>query len=258
MHLRLKSSNKKLWIHQICISRWCRRYFIFNLPMHALKWIWVFDTKCCTGDLRHTRNFNTSKQMALMQLSKKSSNKKRCIFKFVSTWYSTKFMHDFKKVLKIWAFDTIRCTLERVGNIFCTWGKSDTSFPGNGVKALGMGIMEFHCFTDKSPVATTRHSNTAEAPRNGTTFQLHLQHDSFFFFLITPVGLLFGATFLRPGRVVVDFSNDKSGILTPLRSLIAKDNHNPNTQPNFAFSILLWHLRLHSVPCDSSPLNPKP
>lgn len=56
--------------------------------------------------------------MALMQLSKKLSNKKRCILKSVSTWYSTKSMHDFKKVLKIWAFDTKRCTLERVGNIF--------------------------------------------------------------------------------------------------------------------------------------------
>lgn len=197
--------------------------------------------------------------MALMQLRKKLSNKKRCILKFVSTWYSTKSMHDFKKVLKIWAIDTKTLHFRQSWKLFCTWGKSDTSFPGNGVKALGRGIAEFHCFTHKSPVATTRHSNTAEAPRNGNTFQLHLQHDSFFFFLITPVGLLFGATFLRPGRVVADFSNDKSGILTPLRSLIANNNHNhnPNPQSTFAFSILLWHLQLHSLPCDS-PLNPKP
>lgn len=143
---------------------------------------------------------------------------------------------------------------------FCTWGKSDTSFPGNGVKALGMGTMEFHCFTYKSPVATTRHSNAAKAARNGNGFQRHLQHDSFFFFLTTPVGLLLGATFLRPGRVVVDLSTDKSGILTPLRSLIAKNNPNPDPDPdpNFACSILLWHPKLHSVTGDSSPLNRKP
>lgn len=197
--------------------------------------------------------------MALMQLRKKLSNKKRCIpqiclnliFNQIHAWLqeSAQNFSNWHKTLHF----------RESWKHFCTWGKSDTSFPGNGVKALGMGIADFHCFTHKSPVATTRHSNTAEAPRNGNTFQLHLQHDSFFFFLITPVGLLFGATFLRPGRVVADFSNDKSGILTPLRSLIANNNHNhnPNPQSTFAFSILLWHLQLHSLPCDSQ-LNPKP
>ena len=87
-------------------------------PCIHIQWIWVFDTKCCTGDLKYTRNHNTSKQMALMQLRKKLSHKKRCILKFVSTSYSTKPMHDFKEgAQNLSNWHKKNCTLEKIGNI---------------------------------------------------------------------------------------------------------------------------------------------